>query len=83
MSLAKSPSRDLFTQLICDITYVLARTVINYLVGVLRMRKEPLEKIIEANTSATNLVMHKDSMWNHQWESFKNSRMGERKLHKR
>ena len=52
-------------------------------VAILRLRKEPLdaeaEKIIEANTSATNLVMHKDSVWNQQWESFKNSRMGERK----
>ena len=49
---------------------------------VLRMRKEPLdpeaEKIIEANTEATTLIMHKDSKWNKQWESFKNSKVGER-----
>ena len=49
--------------------------------AVLRMRKEPLdseaEKIIEANTEATNLVMHKDSVWNQQWETFKNSKVGE------
>ena len=48
------------------------------------MRKEPLdaeaEKIIEANTDATHIVMHKDSVWNQQWESFKNSRVGEREL---
>ncbi|CAK8678230.1 unnamed protein product [Clavelina lepadiformis] len=50
--------------------------------SVLRMRKEKLdpvaERTIEANTDATNLVMHKDSVWNQQWESFKNSKVGER-----
>ena len=54
-----------------------------FYVAVLRLRKEPLdaeaEKIIEANTDVTNLVMHKDSVWNQQWETFKNSKVGESK----
>nr|CAB3266964.1 mitochondrial import inner membrane translocase subunit TIM44 [Phallusia mammillata] len=37
-----------------------------------------VEREFEANTDATNVVMHKDSVWNQQWESFKNSKVGER-----
>ena len=42
------------------------------------MRKLPTdEKEFEADTETTNVVMHKDSMWNKQWETFKNSSVGE------
>ncbi|XP_039256978.1 mitochondrial import inner membrane translocase subunit TIM44-like [Styela clava] len=48
----------------------------------LRMRNELQTKInteeIEANEDATGVVMHKDSVWNQQWENFKNSKVGER-----
>lgn len=53
-------------------------------VAKLRKRKDnpfgEVEREIEANTDATNIVMHKDSVWNQQWESFKNSKVGESKL---
>jgi len=48
------------------------------------MRKEHTmtkpDQEIEANLHATNVVMHKDSVWNQQWESFKNSKVGEREI---
>lgn len=48
----------------------------------MRMRKDQMEmsdREVEANTDATNVVMHKDSVWNQQWETFKNSKVGESK----
>jgi len=48
----------------------------------LRMRKieveEGEEKTFEADTDTTNVVMHKDSVWNQQWETFKTSPIGEK-----
>lgn len=49
---------------------------------VLRMRKIEYEGVQEreivADETTTNMVMHKDSVWNQQWESFKNSKVGEK-----
>uniref|UniRef100_H2Z0R5 Mitochondrial import inner membrane translocase subunit TIM44 n=1 Tax=Ciona savignyi TaxID=51511 RepID=H2Z0R5_CIOSA len=49
--------------------------------SMLRMRKQEFsvdsEREFQANTEATNVVMHKDSVWNQQWESFKTSKVGE------
>lgn len=48
---------------------------------VLRMRKIEVEgdqKEFEADTETTNVVMHKDSVWSKQWDTFKNSPVGER-----
>ncbi|XP_078488635.1 mitochondrial import inner membrane translocase subunit TIM44 [Ciona intestinalis] len=48
---------------------------------VLRMRKQEIsidpDREYQPNTEATNIVMHKDTMWNQQWESFKSSKVGE------
>ena len=50
----------------------------------LRMRNDIDKTIkpdeIEANEDATGVVMHKDSVWNQQWENFKNSKVGESNL---
>ena len=35
------------------------------------------EKEVEIDTETTNVVMHKDSVWNKQWENIKNSPVGE------
>lgn len=50
----------------------------------LRMRKVAYEGVQEreivADDTTTNMVMHKDSVWNQQWESFKNSKVGEKNI---
>lgn len=35
---------------------------------------------IQPDEESTGVVMHKDSVWNQQWENFKNSKVGESKL---
>ena len=40
------------------------------------------EKEVEIDTETTNVVMHKDSVWNKQWENIKNSPVGESRLNK-
>ena len=42
--------------------------------------EEGEEKTFEADTDTTNVVMHKDSVWNQQWETFKTSPIGESKF---
>lgn len=42
--------------------------------------KKNAEDIV-ANEEATGVVMHKDSVWNQQWENFKNSKVGESGYH--